>query len=223
MDILGMWEKIKGGGITVTGISSGIFGAVLLGVLNARGANISQEELVAAIAGWVITIGVVRRMYNFMVAPSFLVIVLAGAMLTSGCSTFSVDFHDDPQTGTHYASKLNVAPFGKLGEGIAAMGYNWDQEAGEISVGQNVKDVDNTAQVDVVKIAVEAAVMALQAYITSGASVALAKIQADAVKAAEPREAPASENLIIPPSPKEPEEDEEESGVVMDIPEVEDE
>ena len=216
-----LWNKIKGGGITVTGITSGVVGFMLLQFLNARGANITNEELVAALSGLVITIGVVRRVYVNYIAV-FAVLLLGAACLTTGCSTFQVEFSDTPQMGTQYKSSLHVAPFGKLGEGIAAMGYNWDAQSGEISVGQNVKDVDNTAQVEIVRIAVEAAIMAAQMYATGGASAALPRSRPAPAPAPAPAPTllPAPPTIIeVPPPPVEPEGTEE----GIEIPEVEDE
>lgn len=201
-----LWNKIKGGGITVTGITSGVLGFMLLQFLNAKGANITNEELVTALSGFVITVGVVRRMYVNYIAM-LAVMLLGAACLTTGCSTFQVEFSDDPTTGTRYASTLKVAPFGRLGEGIAAMGYDWDGQSGGISVGQNVKDVDNTAQVEVVKIAVEAAIMAAQMYATSGASAVIPR--------ARPAPIPAPPVIIEVPAPP------VEEGI--EIPEVENE
>ena len=196
--MLELWNKIKGGGITVTGAASGIVGLVVLQWLNARGAEITNEQLLAVVAGFTITVGVCRRMYNFARGSALLLLILGASTLGMSCSTFEVEFSDNAQTGTNYKSRLNVAPFGKLGEGIAAMGYNWDQAAGEISVGQNVKDVDNTAQVDVVRIAVEAAIMAAQMYATSGASAAIPKRAPVAVQPERPIV------VELPPPPVEP-------------------
>ena len=87
-----------------------------------------------------------------------LLLVLAGCLALAGCSTFSNKFID--ADGTSYESHLMVAPFSTLQGGDAQMRYKWTQTDGNIGVGASVASIDQTGQIEVVRMAIEAAVQA---------------------------------------------------------------
>ena len=88
-----------------------------------------------------------------------------------GCSYVSTEFVD--QDGTHFKNTLYLAPFSTLARNASKMGYqfqtNPDQSGtGKITVGGETNNLDNSAQLQAITVALEALKLATAGAVTGG-------------------------------------------------------
>lgn len=75
-------------------------------------------------------------------------------------SLYGVEFVD--VDGTKFTSDLALAPFSRLGEDVTQMRYAWGGDgSGEIGVGRETRELDQTAQAEALAAAVAAAMEVL--------------------------------------------------------------
>lgn len=110
------------------------------------------------------------------------------------CSTFSTEFVD--ADGTTFKSRTMIAPFSKMDQDVAKMGYKWTPENGEISIGRDITGVDQTAQIEAARVAMDAVIKAAQAYLAATTGIPPVSIPS----------LPLPESFEIPEPPPAPEE-----------------
>lgn len=72
-------------------------------------------------------------------------LIMIAALSLGGCSFYSSQFTD--VDGTHYETRLMLAPFSKLDADAAKMLYEWTEDGGSIAVARDVEQLDQTLQI----------------------------------------------------------------------------
>ncbi len=122
-------------------------------------------------------------------------LIALGGLLLAGCSTFTTEFVD--ADGTNFRSRTMIAPFSKMDQDVAQMSYKWNQTDGAIGIGRDIQGVDQTAQLEAAKVAMEAVIKAAQAYLAASTGIPPITIPI-------PKKPEAPIVLDIPPPPMEP-------------------
>lgn len=157
----------------------GVLGAMLLGMGEALGA-VSLEDGGGArawlgIVGIALANGAVSGLRNWLKhsGPDALRrvagigLVLAVGLGLAGCATSArTEFID--ADGTSFTAVSKAGPFGTLDTTNQKLVYEWDSEAGGISVGQDARGLDNSGQVEALRASVEVLPALVQGLIAGG-------------------------------------------------------
>ena len=96
-------------------------------------------------------------------------LIALGGLMLAGCSTFTTEFVD--ADGTNFKSRTMIAPFSKMDQDVAQMSYKWNQTDGAIGIGRDIQGIDQTPQLEAARVAMDAIVKAIQAYVAMNTGV----------------------------------------------------